>query len=236
MKRLGVDVGGTFTDLIYVDDEAGRILVHKLPSTPRRPVAGHGRGHQRAHASRPGSTPGELDQVFHGTTIATNIVIEHNGAKVGMITTEGYRDILHIARHKKPINFSQLPGPAVAGVPARPAPLPPDGARAHRQATAQSSSRSTRTRRASRCASSRSGQVEADRRLLPVLVPEPRARAARRRDRPRGVPRGVPLGLLARCSRSTASTSASRPSRSTPTSARRSPRYVAPARGGAARR
>ena len=44
--------------------------------------------------------------MFHGTTIATNIVIEHNGAKVGMITTEGYRDILHIARHKKPVNFS----------------------------------------------------------------------------------------------------------------------------------
>ena len=44
--------------------------------------------------------------MFHGTTIATNIVIEHNGATVGMITTEGYRDILHIARHKKPLNFS----------------------------------------------------------------------------------------------------------------------------------
>src|SRR5207249_1996625 len=48
----------------------------------------------------------QLDQVFHGTTIATNIVIEHNGARVGMITTEGYRDILHIARHKTPLNFS----------------------------------------------------------------------------------------------------------------------------------
>ncbi|HEX2235052.1 MAG TPA: hydantoinase/oxoprolinase family protein, partial [Actinomycetota bacterium] len=53
-----------------------------------------------------GESPAALDQVFHGTTIATNIVIEHNGARVGMITTEGYRDILHIARHKKPLNFS----------------------------------------------------------------------------------------------------------------------------------
>jgi N-methylhydantoinase A/oxoprolinase/acetone carboxylase beta subunit len=53
-----------------------------------------------------GSSPAELNQVFHGTTIATNIVIEHNGAQVGLITTEGYRDILHIARHKKPLNFS----------------------------------------------------------------------------------------------------------------------------------
>ena len=53
-----------------------------------------------------GEAPSALDQVFHGTTIATNIVIEHNGATVGLITTEGYRDILHIARHKKPLNFS----------------------------------------------------------------------------------------------------------------------------------
>lgn len=50
--------------------------------------------------------PTSIDQVFHGTTIATNIVIQHDGAKVGMITTQGYRDILHIARHKKPLNFS----------------------------------------------------------------------------------------------------------------------------------
>ena len=53
-----------------------------------------------------GVDPSALDQVFHGTTIATNIVIEHDGARVGMLTTEGYRDILHIARHKKPLNFS----------------------------------------------------------------------------------------------------------------------------------
>ncbi len=105
MKRLGVDVGGTFTDLIYVDDETGRILVHKLPSTSDDPSRGTIEG-IRAITAQADVTPGDLDQVFHGTTIATNIVIEHNGAKVGMITTEGYRDILHIARHKKPVNFS----------------------------------------------------------------------------------------------------------------------------------
>ncbi len=105
MKRLGVDVGGTFTDLIYVDDEGGKILVHKLPTTPDDPSQGTIRG-IRELAEQAGVAPGELDQVFHGTTIATNIVIEHNGARVGMITTEGYRDILHIARHKKPLNFS----------------------------------------------------------------------------------------------------------------------------------
>src|SRR5947209_16247807 len=105
MKRVGVDIGGTFTDLIYVDDEAGVIQVHKLPTTPGDPSRGTVEGIQQLTAQA-GETPGALDAVFHGTTIATNIVIEHNGATVGMITTEGYRDILHIARHKKPLNFS----------------------------------------------------------------------------------------------------------------------------------
>src|SRR5439155_7586548 len=105
MKRLGVDVGGTFTDLIYVDDEAGEIIVHKLATTPADPSLGTVQG-IREVTENAGVSPAALDQVFHGTTIATNIVIEHNGAQVGLITTEGYRDILHIARHKKPLNFS----------------------------------------------------------------------------------------------------------------------------------
>src|SRR4051812_31530254 len=105
MKRLGVDVGGTFTDLIYVDDEAGQILVHKLPTPPDDPSRGTVEGIRELTALA-GTDPSQLEQVFHGTTIATNIVIEHNGSQVGLITTEGYRDILHIARHKKPLNFS----------------------------------------------------------------------------------------------------------------------------------
>jgi N-methylhydantoinase A/oxoprolinase/acetone carboxylase beta subunit len=105
VKRLGVDVGGTFTDLIYVHDEDGKILVHKVPTTPEDPSQGTVQG-IRELADAAEESPGALDQVFHGTTIATNIVIEHSGAKVGLITSEGYRDILHIARHKKPLNFS----------------------------------------------------------------------------------------------------------------------------------
>ena len=105
MRRIGVDVGGTFTDLIYIDDEAGKVIVHKTPSTPADPSIGTVQGISELCAMA-GIEPAQLDQVFHGTTVATNIVIEHNGAKVGMITTKGYRDILHIARHKKPMNFS----------------------------------------------------------------------------------------------------------------------------------
>ncbi len=48
----------------------------------------------------------QVDELVHGTTVATNIALTHTGAEVGMITTEGFRDILHIARHKKPFNFS----------------------------------------------------------------------------------------------------------------------------------
>jgi 5-oxoprolinase (ATP-hydrolysing) len=106
MNRLGVDVGGTFTDLIYLD-EAGSVRVHKVPSTPADPSDGTMRGALEL-CEAAGVGPGEIDQFFHGTTVATNIIIEHNGAEVGLITTRGFRDILHIARHKKPLNWSNF--------------------------------------------------------------------------------------------------------------------------------
>ncbi|HLK46094.1 MAG TPA: hydantoinase B/oxoprolinase family protein, partial [Acidimicrobiales bacterium] len=105
MKRIGVDVGGTFTDLILVDEEAGRITVDKVPSTPDDPARGVVAGiHKLCAAAGVGLS--EVTNVLHGTTVATNIVLTHAGAEVGMLTTEGFRDILHIARHKKPFNFS----------------------------------------------------------------------------------------------------------------------------------
>ncbi|MRG84844.1 hydantoinase/oxoprolinase family protein [Salinibacillus xinjiangensis] len=105
MKRLGVDVGGTFTDLILINEDEGNSYVHKVPSTPQDPSEGVIKGVYEI--SKIASTKlNEIDQFFHGTTVATNIVLEHNGANVGMITTDGFRDILHIARHKRPYNFS----------------------------------------------------------------------------------------------------------------------------------
>ncbi|MCX6411698.1 MAG: hydantoinase/oxoprolinase family protein, partial [Actinobacteria bacterium] len=105
MKRIGVDVGGTFTDLILVDEEAGKITVDKVPSTPDDPARGVVEGITRLCA-KAGVELSEIDNLLHGTTVATNIALTHQGAEVGMITTEGFRDILHIARHKKPLNFS----------------------------------------------------------------------------------------------------------------------------------
>ncbi len=105
MKRVGVDVGGTFTDLIYVDEDQGGVVVHKLPSTPADPSQASLDGVE-ALCAQVGIPAAQIDHFFHGTTIATNIVLEHAGAQVGMLTTKGYRDILHIARHKRPLSFS----------------------------------------------------------------------------------------------------------------------------------
>jgi 5-oxoprolinase (ATP-hydrolysing) len=105
VKRIGVDVGGTFTDLVLVDGEAGRVTVDKVPSTPDDPARGVVEG-VRELCAKAGVTLADVDNLLHGTTVATNIVLTHSGAEVGMLTTEGFRDILHIARHKKPFNFS----------------------------------------------------------------------------------------------------------------------------------
>ena len=105
MKRIGVDVGGTFTDLILVDEDAGRITVDKLRSTPEDPALAVVEG-VRGLCEKAGVSLSEVDNLLHGTTVATNIVLTYTGAEVGMLTTEGFRDIIHIARHKKPYNFS----------------------------------------------------------------------------------------------------------------------------------
>jgi N-methylhydantoinase A len=105
MIRLGVDVGGTFTDLILIDEKNNQSWVHKVPSTPSDPSIAVINGVSEI-CQMATITPDQIEQFFHGTTVATNIVLEHNGANVGMITTEGFVDILHIARHKRPYNFS----------------------------------------------------------------------------------------------------------------------------------
>lgn len=105
MKRIGVDVGGTFTDFIFVDEEKGDVAVYKTPSTPRDPSIGVMNGVNQLCLST-GSPLESIDNLFHGTTIATNLVLQHDGVKTGMVTTEGFRDIIHIGRHKRPLNFS----------------------------------------------------------------------------------------------------------------------------------
>lgn len=105
MKLIGIDVGGTFTDIIFTDTAEGASFIHKVPTTKEDPSIGMVSGVKEI-CERYGIELDSLDHVFHGTTIATNSILEHDGAKTGLITTEGYRDILHIGRHQRPQNYS----------------------------------------------------------------------------------------------------------------------------------
>src|SRR5215203_4742784 len=101
--RLGVDVGGTFTDLFLVDDADHRQWRVKTPSTPSDPSQGVLTGVSRI-CDAAGIAPADLANVVHGTTVATNAMLEAKGARVGLVTTQGFGQILHLAR-------SQTPGP-----------------------------------------------------------------------------------------------------------------------------
>ena len=99
--RLGVDVGGTFTDLFLVEDAEHRQWRVKTPSTPSDPSQGVLTGVARI-CEAAGISPAELGNVVHGTTVATNAVLESKGARVGLITTQGFGQILHLARSQTP--------------------------------------------------------------------------------------------------------------------------------------
>lgn len=95
--RLGVDVGGTFTDLLLFDDDSGQFWRHKTPSTPHDSSEGILTGVE-AVTEQAGVDPAAIEFFLHGTTVATNAVLEGKGARVGLIVTEGYRDVMQIAR------------------------------------------------------------------------------------------------------------------------------------------
>ena len=99
--RLGVDVGGTFTDLILVDEKSGNIFTAKVPSTPEDSSIGVLNGIERVCRTA-NVNPNEISQVMHGTTVATNTILTGTGAKVGLVTTKGYKQVLQIARSYVP--------------------------------------------------------------------------------------------------------------------------------------
>src|SRR5262245_42359770 len=92
--RLAVDIGGTFTDVVLVAGE--RRLVNKLLTTPRAPEQAVIEGVHDILAQA-GLTFGDIDVFVHGTTLATNAIIERKGAKTALIATEGFRDVIEIA-------------------------------------------------------------------------------------------------------------------------------------------
>ena len=132
MIRVGVDVGGTFTDLVALDGT--RVTTAKVPSTPDDQSEGVMRALEAIEA-------GDVTAFAHGMTVATNALLERRGARTALVTTEGFRDLIELAP----------PGPPVALRPRRAAPGAARAARSalHRAASGwgptASSSRSTRT-------------------------------------------------------------------------------------------
>ncbi|MGD9912958.1 MAG: hydantoinase/oxoprolinase family protein [Rhizobiaceae bacterium] len=105
MKTIGVDVGGTFTDLVYCDMATGSLAIHKVSTTPHDPAQGVLTGIRELCAEN-GIDPAGIGYVFHGTTTATNAILENKGARAGLITNEGFRDIVHIGRHQRVEHYS----------------------------------------------------------------------------------------------------------------------------------
>jgi len=101
--RIGIDTGGTFTDVCLLDDSQGDLFVTKVPSTPDNPAIGVIQGMKKLSAKKERRI--DLRQVtflIHGTTVATNALLEHKGAKTALLTTEGFEDVLHIGRQNRP--------------------------------------------------------------------------------------------------------------------------------------
>ena len=97
---VGVDIGGTNTDLIFLDSDDGRLRIAKVPSTTRDQAVGLLKGLDAL-----GVTAADLDLLMHGTTVATNATIERKGARCGLITTTGFRDVLELRRRDRPRTY-----------------------------------------------------------------------------------------------------------------------------------
>jgi N-methylhydantoinase A len=111
---IGIDIGGSFTDLVAVDRETGRQINVKVPSTPPRFIDGVMNALHRA-----GLAPAEVDILKHGSTIATNAIIERRGARTALVTTMGMRDVLAAGRANRPDLFNSNWDPAPPLVPRR---------------------------------------------------------------------------------------------------------------------
>jgi N-methylhydantoinase A len=113
--RLGIDIGGTFTDFSLLDEETGAITVFKTPSDPAQPEAALLSSAARILAERC-LRPEQIRYFVHGTTLAVNTIIQRKGSRTALLVTKGFRDILNIARHRIPdvFNFmAEVPAPLV---------------------------------------------------------------------------------------------------------------------------
>ena len=105
LYSIGIDVGGTFTDFFCLDHSNQKSYVYKTASTPTDPSKAVCDGLETL-LKKYLIKPSEVSTIFHGTTVGTNSILEGKGAKVGLITNSGFRDILHIGRHQRPQHYS----------------------------------------------------------------------------------------------------------------------------------
>jgi N-methylhydantoinase A/oxoprolinase/acetone carboxylase beta subunit len=113
--RLGCDIGGTFTDFVLLNDQTGEIKIYKCLTTPRDPSDAVEQGIREMDKNTPGFVE-KMDEVIHGTTLVINSIIERKGAKTGLITTKGFRDVLEIGRGIRyaPYDiFAEFPKPLI---------------------------------------------------------------------------------------------------------------------------
>ena len=104
MFRIGIDVGGTFTDFTLLNEEDGSVHFHKVASTPHDPSAAIEHGISELLQTYK-IAPEDIGHIGHGTTVATNLIIERRGALTGLITTKGFRDVIEIGRQVRPHLF-----------------------------------------------------------------------------------------------------------------------------------
>jgi len=113
--RLGCDIGGTFTDFVLLNDRTGEIRINKCLTTPSDPSDAVEQGIRELEAKTP-DIMANLDEVIHGTTLVINSIIERKGAKTGLITTKGFRDVLELGREIRyaPYDiFAEFPKPLI---------------------------------------------------------------------------------------------------------------------------
>ncbi|HVL10272.1 MAG TPA: hydantoinase/oxoprolinase family protein [Burkholderiaceae bacterium] len=115
MVRIGIDVGGTFTDFVMADMSSGALSYFKVPSSPADPSVAIAQG-TREMLEHFSVSPSDVEYFGHGTTVATNMVIERRGVSTGLITTHGFRDVLAVGRQTRPSLYDysvQKPAPLV---------------------------------------------------------------------------------------------------------------------------
>ncbi len=113
--RLGIDVGGTFTDFVLLDDATGQAVTYKCLTTPRDPSDAMEAGMRALARQAPGCLE-RLEEIIHGTTLVINAILERKGARTGLITTRGFRDVLELGREIRyaPYDvFAEFPEPLV---------------------------------------------------------------------------------------------------------------------------